>query len=181
MLRLISKSLISFALLFLLCITFWKDIISFFVPVDLKDFQAVVEPGATGLKFKFKDKKETFYEITVKKSRDISSSEFEFENLAICAILKDGKKIEAAADYARYDQSTQIIRLKGNITLDHHNGHLETNSATVHIKQGFVEGNEDVEVDKDDMTITAKGFRINDAESEIIFKGNPIFKMKRAS
>lgn len=182
MARYLSKLFMTMACLFILSVIFWKDLLSIFSPTIIKGLTLVHEPGAHGLHYTFKDKNETTFDITVKKGNEHEKGTFEFDQIQIKATLKNGKKIEATADHAVYHPISKIVTLSGNIyVITAQNMHLKTCAATIYVDKGYAEGDAYVEVETENSQITADGFIMNDAESEIIFKKNPKFKMKTAS
>ncbi|CAO4835543.1 MAG: hypothetical protein CNLJKLNK_00475 [Holosporales bacterium] len=182
MARYLSKLFIIMAFLFVLSVLFWKDLLSIFAPSVIKGLTLVHETGAHGLHYTFKDKNETAFDISVKKGKEHEKGTFGFDQIQIKATLKNGKKIEATADHAVYHPNTKIVTLRGNIhVITAQNMHLKTCAATIYVDKGYAESDEYVEVENENTQISANGFIMNDAESEIIFKNNPKFKMKTPS
>lgn len=179
MARYLSKIFIILAFLFVLSVVFWKDLLHLFLGSITPGLTLIQKPGAQGLHYTFKDKNETNYDINVENANEHENGTFEFDQIRVKAVLKNGKKIEASADHAVYHPQAKSIFLSGNIHIvNAKNMHIKTCSATVYVDKGYAQGDEYVEVENENTLITAHGFIMNDAESEIIFKKNPKFKMK---
>lgn len=171
--------------LFLICITvvlvsvtfswhYIEDRVTGDYILPLKNF---ILNGANGIEYKDTDKDGVQFELKASSIKEESDDQITLKDIQFKAILLNGKIIEIQAKHADYMRDKKIAYLTHDVLMKtSDNITLSTQKATLYIDQKYIDGDEDVISRRGDNTkIEAKGFKIDNLEGNIIFKGTPIF------
>jgi lipopolysaccharide export system protein LptC len=93
-------------------------------------------------------------------------------------IMASGAYVAVTALEGLLDRDSDIVTLKGDVTLFHDSGmSFQTDSATIHLKDKTAEGSAPVEGQNEDGEIIAQGFKVLDDGNTIEFTGKAYMKI----
>jgi lipopolysaccharide export system protein LptC len=92
--------------------------------------------------------------------------------------LQDGAWVAVQADSGVYNRDRSTVDLSGNVELFHDTGlQFDTDAATIDLKNNTAAGNQPVEGQNADGTLTAEGFQVLNDGRLVIFTGRAYMKI----
>lgn len=181
--RFFSIMLVVFSTVLIIVVFGWNYVqkkISVEVGSSLKNF---IMNGGQGIEYKGADKNGVKFYLKASTLKEITEDHLKLENICFQATLLNKKEITIQAKEMDFIKSKNIAYLIGDVfmqTTD--NVTLKTSQANLYIHEGYIEGNEDViSTRNDNVTIRSKGFKIDNLEGNIVFKGQPVFEYQKTS
>jgi LPS export ABC transporter protein LptC len=142
--------------------------------LSLKNF---ILNGGHQIEYKDTDKSGVQFELKAASIKEETDNSLILKDVHFKATLVNGKVIEIQAKNADYMRDKKIAYLTQNVFMKtSDNITLSTEKATLYIEEKYIEGDEDVISTRGDNTqVEAKGFKIDNLEGNITFKGAPTF------
>jgi LPS export ABC transporter protein LptC len=120
------------------------------------------------------------YHLKAYKVKELKDEQYEVLKPDLTLTTTDKKKLFVISDEMIYEKKTNIAHLKGNVEFKNDDGFiLKTQSADAFINDGFVEGHEHVECLQGNTSITAIGFKMDNADGNVVFKNQPKMTLLR--
>jgi lipopolysaccharide export system protein LptC len=141
---------------------------------DSPEYQAsgeaqIVNPRFTGL-----DESGRPFEIVGDLAyQDINNPELiDLDNLSGTISLSGDETAHVQSDFGSFDQTKGEVELRGNVVVSHDRGAVfRTGEIIVDINENHVWGNQPVEAQTDEASVSAAGFEVLDGGATIIFRG----------
>lgn len=159
-----------------LFVIFWPTVQQKLEKTTVTSALDLIQNGAQNINYQGTDNKGVTYSVSAKNLKIISENEYVLKETTLFMTLVNKKTITLYADHIIFKKSEKIATLTGNVQLKtNDNLTLKTNSAKVYLGKGYAEGNDPVDCIKGDTHIKAVGFKMNDINGEVTFKGRPTF------
>lgn len=97
---------------------------------------------------------------------------YDLTNPTADIVLKDGSWIALNADDGKFESTSNILHLTGNVTLFHDQGYeFQTSTAQVHLEDSSATGDDPISGQGPFGILNADGFRVFDSGDRILFLG----------
>jgi LPS export ABC transporter protein LptC len=175
--RFVSLLLIFITILLISLVFSWHYIEETITSDYVLPLKKYILNGAHKIEFKNTDKSGIQFSVKAGSVREKSDIHFQLQDVYFSATLLNGKVIEIQAKEAEYFTDKKMALLSDNVFMKtSDNITLSTQKATLYIEEKYIEGDEDVVSTRGDSTkVEAKGFKIDNLEGNIKFKGTPTF------
>lgn len=162
-----------------LFVIFWSTVQQKLEKTTVTAALDLIQNGAQNINYQGTDSKGVIYSVSAKNLKIISENEYVLKETILFITLVNKKTITLYADHIIFKKTEKIATLTGNVhlkTSDHLD--LKTNSARIYLDKGYAEGTDPVNCIKGNTTIKAIGFKMNDINGDVTFKGRPTITRK---